>query len=62
MTRNAGRGFFRGALEALVEARAKQASRYVNGALLMLDDKTLAANGYSRAELMRKGANVGYML
>lgn len=62
MTRNAGRGFFRGAFEALVEARARQASRYVNGALLMLDDKTLEANGYNRAELKRTGASSSYML
>jgi hypothetical protein len=62
MNRNAGRGFFRGALDALVEARAKQASRYVNGALLMLDDNTLAANGYNRADLIRKGASSSYML
>ncbi len=62
MTRHAGRGFFRGAFDALVEARAKQASRYVNGALLMLDDRTLAANGYDRAELMRRGSNSSYML
>lgn len=49
-------GFFRGALDALIEARAKQANRYVNGALLMLDDKTLAANGYDRRELQARGA------
>ena len=61
MTRYAGRGFFRGALEALVEARAKQATRYVNGALLMLDDKTLAANGFDRAEIARRNAS-SYML
>lgn len=62
MTRNAGRGFFRVALEALVDARARQVSRYVNGALLALDDKTLAANGYTRAELVRRGASHNYML
>ncbi len=62
MASNNGRGFFRGALDALIEARARQANRYVNGALLSLDDKTLAANGYSRAELVRKGASPNYML
>ena len=62
MTKNAGRGFFRGALDALIEARAKQASRYVNGAQLMLDDKTLAENGYDRAELARRGANARFMI
>lgn len=62
MAKTNSRGFFRGALDALVEARAKQATRYVNGALLMLDDKTLAANGYSRAELVRQGASAHYMI
>ena len=55
------KNFFRGALDALIDARAKQASRYVNGTLLMLDDKTLAANGLKREEL-RRNASVGYML
>ena len=45
------RGFFRNAVDALVAAREKQAQRYVAGALLMLDDETLRANGYSRSEL-----------
>lgn len=49
------RGFFRNAVDALVAAREKQASRYVNGALLMLDDETLKAHGYSREELRRRG-------
>lgn len=49
------RGFFRNALNALVEARMRQASQYVNGALLMLDDETLKANGHSRAELKKRG-------
>lgn len=46
-------GFFRNALDALVEARSRQVSRYVNGALLMLDDETLKSNGYSREELKK---------
>lgn len=50
-----GRGFFRNAIDALVEARSRQAARYVNGALLMLDDETLKASGYSREELRRNG-------
>lgn len=49
------RGFFRSAVDALVSAREKQANRYVAGALLMLDDETLKANGYSRADLERRG-------
>lgn len=56
MAHNAAkRGFFRGAMDAIVAARAKQVSRYVDGALLMLDDETLAANGYNRQELKRRG-------
>lgn len=54
------RGFFRGAMNALVSARAKQVDRYVNGALLMLDDDTLKAHGYTREELKRRGG-VSYM-
>lgn len=48
------RGFFRNAMNTLVEARERQASRYVTGALLMLDDATLKAHGYSREELKRR--------
>lgn len=48
------RGFFRNALDSIVEARARQADRYVAGALLSLDDKTLAAHGYSREALRRQ--------
>lgn len=57
MARISSNGFFRGAIEALVAARTKQADRYVNGALLMLDDETLAAGGYSREKLKRAGAH-----
>lgn len=48
--------FFRNAFNRVVEARERQASRYVNGALMSLDDGTLAAMGTSREELRRKGA------
>ncbi len=51
MANNARRGFFRTAFDAMVTAREKQAQRYVNGALMMLDDDTLQANGYSRHQL-----------
>ena len=54
------RGFIRSAFDRLVEARERQASRYVNGALLMLDDETLKAYGHSREELKRRGS-VSYM-
>jgi hypothetical protein len=53
-------GFFRSALNSMIDARARQATRYVNGALLMLDDETLAANGYKRETLM-KNARAPYM-
>ena len=39
----AGNGFFRSAFRALVDARMAQAERYVNEALLYLDDETLEA-------------------
>lgn len=60
MANAAKRGFFRGAMDALVEARSKQATRYVNSALLMLDDETLRSHGYTRAEL-RKSAGGSYL-
>lgn len=47
-------GFFRNTFNAFIAARERQASQYVNGALLMLDDETLKANGYSRAELRKR--------
>lgn len=49
--------FFRNAFQRVVEARERQASRYVNGALLSLDDETLKGLGTSREELRRKGAS-----
>lgn len=48
--------FFRSAYQNLIAARERQASRYVNGALLSLDDKTLATLGTTRDELRSKGA------
>ena len=56
MAHGAGRAFFRNAYDSLVAARMKQAQSYVNGSLLMLDDETLKAHGYSRAELLRRGS------
>lgn len=44
------KGFF----EAMMDARSRQAKAYVNGALLMLDDKTLEAHGYNRKELSKQ--------
>ncbi|MFB9951811.1 hypothetical protein ACFFP0_23425 [Rhizobium puerariae] len=48
--------FFRTVLNRMVEARERQVARYVNGALLNLDDETLKGLGTSREELRRKGA------
>ena len=48
--------FFRNAFNRVVEARERQVARYVNGALLNLDDETLKTLGTSREELRRKGA------
>ena len=42
------RSFLRHMMDSLVEARARQASRFVNGALTMLDDDALKARGLSR--------------
>jgi len=44
--------------ERLVIARQKQARRYVNGALLNLDDATLNRAGLTRAGLKSEGASV----
>ncbi|RLP24708.1 hypothetical protein [Mesorhizobium sp. YM1C-6-2] len=47
-------GFFRSLLDAIVEARQREANRYVNGVLLAFDDDTLLRYGYSRAELSKR--------
>ena len=48
--------FFRNAFNRVIEARERQVSRYVNGAMLSLDETTLKSLGTSREELCRKGA------
>ena len=48
--------FFRNAFNRVVEARERQVARYINGALLSLDDATLKDLGTSREELRSKGA------
>ncbi|WJH40282.1 hypothetical protein N7E02_27475 [Aliirhizobium terrae] len=48
--------FFRNALNRVVVARERQVARYVNGALMGLDEQTLKSLGTSREELRRKGA------
>lgn len=55
------RGFFRSAMDAMVAAREREVSRHINSALLMLDDATLKANGYTREELRKRGSS-GFML
>ncbi|HHZ08314.1 MAG TPA: hypothetical protein GX405_05995 [Rhizobiales bacterium] len=54
-------GFFRSTFNAFIAARERQASQYVNGALLMLDDETLKAAGYSRAELRRRPSSAFFL-
>jgi hypothetical protein len=48
--------FFRNAVNRMVQANERQASRYANGALLSLDTETLKNLETSREELIRKGA------
>lgn len=47
----------RNAYQRVIAARERQVSRYVNGALMNLDDKTLESMGLTREELRRKGAS-----
>ncbi|MEM1039220.1 MAG: hypothetical protein AAGI12_07085 [Pseudomonadota bacterium] len=49
---------FRKTLDRMIAAREKQARRYVNGALLNLDDETLARGGFDRAKLRAQGSSV----
>lgn len=51
----AQKSFFRNVMDSMVAAREKQAARYINRTLLMLDDDTLKARGYSREALRRDG-------
>ncbi|MBA4783452.1 MAG: hypothetical protein H2045_09575 [Rhizobiales bacterium] len=44
------KSFFTG----LIEARQRQANRYINGYLLTLDDATLTSRGYNRKDLLKK--------
>lgn len=49
--------FLRAAYNRVIEARERQASRYVNDALMNLDDTTLRSLGTSRDEIRRRRAN-----
>ena len=42
--------------DRMIAAREKQARRYVNGALLNLDDETLKQAGFNRADIRKQGA------
>ncbi len=46
---------FRSTFDRMIAAREKQARRYVNGALLNMDDDTLARIGVTRSELRKMG-------
>ena len=48
----------RNTFDRLIAAREKQARRYVNGALLSLDDETLNKAGFNRADINRQGVRV----
>jgi uncharacterized protein YjiS (DUF1127 family) len=48
--------FFQNAFNRMVSARERQVRRYVNGALLAMDDSQLKELGHSREELKREGA------
>lgn len=50
------KNFFHRALDRVVSARERQVRRYVNGALLQLDDEALKNLGRTREEIKREGA------
>ncbi|WP_175544341.1 hypothetical protein [Mesorhizobium sp. YR577] len=54
-------GFFKAAINALMEARQREAARYVNGVLLSLDDATLKANGFTREDLKKRGSSYSFV-
>ena len=47
----------RNGLNRMVEARERQARRYVNATLLGLDDETLARSGFDLKQLEKQGAS-----
>ena len=55
-TNSRGNGFFANAIGAMMAARERQASRYAASVLLKLDDATLRAQGYDRADLRKRAA------
>lgn len=51
----ATKSFFRNAIDALIEARTRQANVYITNALRGADDETLKAYGYRRKDLQKLG-------
>ena len=49
---------FKSTFDRMVAAREKQARRYVNGALLNLDDETLRMAGMTRDGIKKQGVSV----
>ena len=43
--------------DRVISARERQARRYVNSALLNLDDETLSRAGFNRKELEKQGSS-----
>lgn len=48
---------FRKTFDRMIAAREKQARRFVNGALLNLDDSTLKSAGLNRADIKAQGSS-----
>lgn len=46
-------GLFARGFKRLIEARARDADRYVASQLLLMDDETLKARGYNRDQLRK---------
>ena len=49
---------FKTTFDRMVAARERQARRYVNGALLNLDDETLRMAGMTRDSIKKQGVSV----
>lgn len=50
------KSIFRNAFDRIIEARERQARRYVNDALLTFDDEMLESLGRRRVDVLREGA------
>ncbi|MYZ46938.1 hypothetical protein [Propylenella binzhouense] len=48
-----GKSFFARAVDAVVAARTRQAERLIAQQIALMDDRTLADLGYTRAEVAR---------